>query len=610
MKKLMIAAGAVAMVAGAFAAPQGDPLVYDYKASATHMYLKEVKVSIKDSSASASQAATEYTVYQKYQRTSNLKGYLIMDEDGATSQAIVANEVRGYNKRTGAVYNWNSIPGTGVDFGRNRGFLVVYNTSLNFISQYDIKESDIQYAKVLPAVLDAKWIDDQFTKAHTATRGPAEGTLYVGGDMVAATRYNLDRFDFLVTNATTAAIYTGIFERGHNLTKPVVEAEDGEVVPTIAVVDDDTVFPDDAFGVLPALPVSAEVAWEEDDETGEYAWVTNATPSAGIASIADYRWTSLHLFGWFNGPNWFDNGYRGPFDNFETVWDLNLPEDLQIGFAYFHPYFHDTWMNGAGFGFWTKDSTKTNPKRCCGRVKKATTTWNAPVLESLAGNLKGGLFICTENGVDAENEDYIFFDYWAGGRGGWEDQFVTARIAPLGVDKMIGYYGTYFSKGDRWQNDMWQDGSLQQETSDVISGTWSIKLNTKFLAENGVYDKLYKAAIKGTAPFKQVERGLVTEADIVNLTSFALAKDEYANFYLKWLPDYAEAAYGLEVLVGTIKAAVYDLSPKAVFINGREISDIPEDYQDDPDMIPYYVPAITPAFASYYGLANWQTFED
>jgi hypothetical protein len=565
MKKLMLTAAAAAMATGAFAAPQGDPVVYDYKASVRHMYLREVPITVNK---------TSYTVYQKFQKNASLKGYLIMDSDGATSQAIVKRNVLGYKLAQGVdqvTYNLNLNPATGVDFGRNRGFLVVLNTSLN-----GGQEKQVKYAKVLPAVLDAKWIDDQFTKGHTAKKGPAEGTLYVGGDMVAATRYNLDKIDYLDATAASKKIANGIFERGNKL---------GGQDDTYARIDENTQNPQDFYGVLPALPVAANSTYTEGE-----GWQAQQQPNAGIAAIADYRWTSLHLFGWFNGPNWFDNGQQGPFDNFETVWDKNLPPVLQVGFAYYHPYFHDTWMNGAGFGFWTKDSAKTEPKRCCGRVKKGKTTYTEPLLESLQGALKGGLFICTENGIDAEDQDYSWFDKWAGGRGGWEDQFVTARLAPLAADNTVfGYIGSYITRGDRWQNDMWQDGSLQQETTDVISGTWAIKLNTKFLAENGPYDKLNKQ-------FAKDDRGIVTWDDINNLVSYNGNQ----------IDDYVETAYGLEVLVGTIKAAVLTLSPKAVFINGKEISDLEYDYQDTPALIPSNVPAITPAFALYYGLANWK----
>jgi len=581
MKKLILAAGAVAMVSGAFAA-SGDPLVYNYKATVKHMYLKEVPITIKSSAGRLGQYTTEdYVVYQKFQKQASLKGYLIMDDDGATSQAIVSRSVlefSGNANRQTLKANENSNPATGFDFGRNRGFLVVLNTSL-----MDTQEKQVQYAKVLPAVLDAKWIDTAFGSAHTAKSGDAEGTLYVGGDMVATSRYFLDRINYADRTAATYKLGTGIFERGNSL-----GGEDG----TYARITADTTVAN-FYGTLPPLPVGANATYTEEDGWKAADGVSTA---AGMGAIADYRWTSLHLFGWYNGPNWFDNGVRGPFDNFETVWDLNLPPDLQIGFAYYHPYFHDTWMNGAGFGRWTKDVTKTEPKRCCGRVKKGKVNiLNAPVLESLAGNLKGGLFICTENGIDAEDEDYTFFDDWDGGRGGWEDQFVTARLAlVVPVDGILGEEGTYRSRSDRWQNDMWNDGSLQQETTDVISGSWQIQLNTKFLAVGGVYE-YWDNYFKNT----KHERALVTEADINNLTK--VAQDKGAT-----LDGYVEAAYGLEVLVGTIKAAVLDLSPKAVFINGNEISDLEYDYQDMPSQIPTFVPAITPAFSSYYGLGNWK----
>ena len=226
MKKLMFAAVAAAVTTGAFAAP----LVYDYKASVKHIYLKEVKLTVKNQDFSG-------IVYQKYTKSAALKGYLIMDDDGATSATYggLCNNDGNYS----------------ADWGRNRGFLVVMNSKA---------ESKVRAPKILPAVLDAKWFDTNFKKAHAATSGIAEGTLFVGGDTVTAVRDKLE------------------------------------------------------------IPAGAHVV-------NATALTAPAASTPGCVAYADYVWTSVYLFGQFNGPNWFVDPASGlsPFDAFEAAWDANLP---------------------------------------------------------------------------------------------------------------------------------------------------------------------------------------------------------------------------------------------------------------------------------------------
>lgn len=464
MKKLMFAAAAVAVTGGAFA----QPLVYDYKASVKHMYLK-LNENVK------AYDGLKYSIYTKYQKSATLKGFLIMDQDGVTSPIVSAADL-------GA-----ASTGTAFDYGRNRGFLVVQNTGLSGESKFLNKQP-----KIIPAVLDAKYIDVNFKAKTPPTTGLAEGYLYLGGDAVAPVRSQLDVLAGAITDRAAA----------------------------------------------PVPPAAS-------------------TP--GMAAIADYVWTSVFLFGRYNGPNWYDDtaAAAGPFDTFEAAWDANLPAGLQIAFAYFHPYYHDTWMNGSGFGKYTTPS-KTTGGLCCGL--KATTV-STIIVESLSGSVKGGLFLCTENAIDATTDKYDFFD-GAAGLHRWEDQFNTARLQPSGLFTPDGF-----------QNDLWNDGPLELETSDIITGSWSIKYNTKFFAASKpIYQPLTLGEVQGIQP--------------AAVTGVPAVKQ-------------------LDVLLGAIKGAALNLYPKANIADGTELHAMSvTTYLQfvGGSAIP---PMLTPQFAAYYGLADW-----
>ena len=438
MKKLMIATLGLAVAGSVF----GTPEVFDYKASVKHMYLKEVKVKVKSG---------DFVVYQKYAKSASLKGYLIMDREGVTSPTITANE---------------PTPSTAkaFDYGRNRGFLVVQNSKA---------EAKVRAPKILPAVLDAKWVDTQFKKDHEAKSGLAEGTLFVGGDSVACIRTQLD---------------------------VVKDPSDGEYKVM-------------ARSTAPGAP---------------------AETTPGMSAYADYVWTSIYLFGQFNGPNWFNVRRVSPFGAFESKWDANLPTDLQIGWGSRSSvnYFHDTWMNGAGIG---KFAQPESGDLCCGLQKTSDY-----VLVSLSGNLKGGLFLCTENGIDAKNTAYKWFDGDA-----WEDQFNCARLDIADT----------FAP-DSWQNDMWNDGAVEQETTDVLFGSWSIKRSNKFFPSNKVGFERY-----------------LTEGEEAMIVPAA----------------------GTDSLWAAIKGAALKLKNSAKVYNGKEIYATSDSKRFD-------LPMVTPQFATYYGL--------
>lgn len=462
MNKLMIAAVAAVMAGGAFAAP----LVYDYKATVKHMYLKQKPVTAYDGNG--------YILYLKVVRSASLKGYLVMDQDGVTSPTI--------NAATAAAC---------YDQGRSRGFLVVQNEDA---------APEFRTPKIMPAVLDAKWIDQRYDHATMPETGLAEGVLFVGGETIGAIRPHLD-------NLGTG--FAGVVDRAD----------------------------------VPADP-------------------TANTP--GLVAYADYLWTSVYLFGQFNGPNWYDDG-TGPFDDFETAWDGNLPAGLQIGFAYFHPYFHDTWMNGAGFGTYIVPS-RTTGNLCCG-LKQITTS--TIVLDTLKGAVKGGLFLCTENAVDAQSDVYKFFDLPAGYTTAtaqlhrWEDQFNTTRIVATGT-----------FANDKWQNDLWQDGAVETETTDVISGEWKIKYNPKFWLKEGVYVGLTAA--------ERATLGIISTVanDNQNLLAGALKS---AALRLN-----SSAIFCGNILNSATSPELYDITAMdfAELVSGQKI-----------------LPVITPAFAAFYGIA-------
>ena len=440
MKKLMIATLGFAVAGSVFGAPQ----VFDYKASVKHMYLKEVKIKTANFSG---------IVYQKYAKSASLKGYLIMDADGVTSPKITEGDPI---QSTAKAF----------DYGRNRGFLVVQNSKA---------EAKVRAPKILPAVLDAKWVDTQFKKAHKASSGVAEGTLFVGGDSVACVRTQLD------------VIGGAVMDRG----------------------------------TAPAAP---------------------GANTPGMSAYADYVWTSVYLFGQFNGPNWFKTPVNEtPFRAFEKDWDENLPTELKTGVATkyddlgFVNFYHDTWMNGAGIGKYAVP-TSTTGDLCCGLT---TTTTSEIVLDTLTGNLKGGLFLCTENGIDAKHADYKWFD-----NSDWEDQFNCARLDVADT----------FS-GDIWQNDMWNDGAVEQETTDVIYGSWSIKWNRKFYAAKG---------------------GVARELTDVEERQIS-------------------PATGTLPLWGAIKGAALKLNKSANVYDGTEIYVKPASNR-------FALPMVTPQFATYYGL--------
>jgi len=479
MKKLMIAAGAVALASGAFAT---DPLVYDYTSSMTHMYVKLVTVQQKTAWLYNRVAipAGRVQVYQKYKKNASLKGYLIWDSEGATSPTLTAGVA---NRSTAPVY----------DQGRNRAFLVVMNSSA---------EANVRAPKILPAVLDAKWFDTKFTHdatgASTLSAGIAEGTLFVGGQFINAT-------------------YT------------------------------------QGFAYTPAVTPLREKL----DNGVRLGYVTPDMYS-------DYLWTSCYLFGQYNGPQWSGeyqaseaaiNGIQPAF--------FRLPRTHTFGQA--SAVYHDTWLNGAGIG--TSELVAPGAGEiCCGLSVLGAR--GGIILNSLAGQMKGGIYICSDNGYIQANGVYAPFLGVL-----WEDQFFSpAATAGLQWADPIGL-----------NHDVWVDGDVEQNTTDVAFGSWSIKRTTS----------LAKVALTSD------ERNLLLYA------TYAAGANAPACWTVVGAAGTVAAPaictnVNLNDLNETIKGAAVRLLRTVKFLdqNGAEIYDMQVANRFD-------IPFLTPCFARAYGLAGY-----
>lgn len=152
MKKLMIATLGLAVAGSVF----GTPVVYDYKATVKHTYLKEATVTVSNVLVPGGTGTSKAKVYLKKAKSSSLKGYLIQDVDKETKKA--AGDVQ----------------------PMNRCYLVVLNRSA---------EKDYRYVRILPGIIDASWYSSKvlpdYNRVGTLrkTSVAAQGYLYLGGDM-------------------------------------------------------------------------------------------------------------------------------------------------------------------------------------------------------------------------------------------------------------------------------------------------------------------------------------------------------------------------------------------------------------------------------------------
>lgn len=149
MKKLMIATLGLAVAGSVFG--KTETVVYDYKATVKHTYLKEATVTVPNVTVSGASSTTKVKVYLKKAKSSSLKGYLIQDVDTQTMKA--KGDVQ----------------------PKNRCYLVVLNRSA---------EKDYRYVRILPGIIDASWYSSKaLTGYNRKTSVAAQGYLYLGGDM-------------------------------------------------------------------------------------------------------------------------------------------------------------------------------------------------------------------------------------------------------------------------------------------------------------------------------------------------------------------------------------------------------------------------------------------
>ncbi len=176
-----------------------------------------------------------------------------------------------------------------------------------------------------------------------------------------------------------------------------------------------------------------EIGW--DDEQRAFVDSLQTTTALTIG-IDDYFFTSCYLFGQYNQPDW---DYLTS-DTCATTWKYRW-------------FFGDAWMNGAGFG---KASYNSKMTACCGRG----SVTGGLTLDSLSGNLKAGLYLCSVSGSDILHTTAPY----------WEDQlWVEGASDPQACHL--------------YKKDTWADGNLDLATTDVGYGTWSIKRNTKLAAK-------------------------------------------------------------------------------------------------------------------------------
>ena len=407
MKKLMLTAAAAAMATGAFAI---DPLVYSYRASITHMYVRLVSVNqqVNHVYNGGQVPAGRVQVYQKFKKTSTLNGFLVQDTQGVTSRNLNAG------RQNSPIY----------DQGRNRAFLVVRNASVD--------NNNVRRPKILPAVLEAKWYDTRFAHDRNGqtseSAGTAQGILYVGGELL---------------------------------------------------------FGNLGAGVRAKLDNGRDLPFNEDAN----AYINAGNKSRTPVMFADHLWTGAYLFGQYNGPQW-----SGNYQNIETAINnvhpnyFALPANVgPVGtqvpaFARMAPVYHDSWMNHAGIGTYTL----TNPgvdDICCGLSLGAPLAGKR--LDTLDGNMKGGLYICSDNGyIQATNP--ALYEPFLGVL--WEDQFWSFEASPrnlnyvqtIGTQYDITTRATWAANTDPHQSDVWTDGNIDQNTTDVMYGTWSIRRVTNY----------------------------------------------------------------------------------------------------------------------------------
>ncbi len=177
--------------------------------------------------------------------------------------------------------------------------------------------------------------------------------------------------------------------------------------------------------------------WDSDYDDGKDYMVNNGVAN-GAAGVRAYgtAGSTIYLFGQHNTYNrWANTGLE--------------PAGSTGIYA-----FGDAWMNGAGFG-----TTGTAVAGlCCGWETKA----GGSSVKSLSGNLKGGLFLCSIGGYIANVEWFAL---------GLEDLYKSDNGNALGK----AVQGDLVAAEDPEDEVTWADGDIALSTTDVVSGSWTLK---------------------------------------------------------------------------------------------------------------------------------------
>ena len=189
-------------------------------------------------------------------------------------------------------------------------------------------------------------------------------------------------------------------------------------------------------GPFAAFP-DANNEWDSDYDDGKDYMVNNGTAN-GAAGVRAYGTvgSTLYLFGQHNTYNRWANTTVDP-----------------AGSTGIHA-FGDAWMNGAGFG--TIGTAVAG--LCCGWETSA----GGSSVKSLSGNLKGGLFLCSIGG-DVANLGWFALGYeslYKSDDGNALGKAVQGDLAAAEVPE---------------DEITWADGDLSLSTTDVVSGSWTLK---------------------------------------------------------------------------------------------------------------------------------------
>lgn len=190
-------------------------------------------------------------------------------------------------------------------------------------------------------------------------------------------------------------------------------------------------------GPFAALANSATATWDGSQDDGKDFVATSL--AAGVRTYGT-EGSTLYLFGQHNTYNRYDNSLMPASPLGQPASGINA--------------FGDAWMNGAGFG---TIGTAT-AGLCCGWETSA----GGSSVKSISGNLKGGLFLCSIGGELANGWYFAL---------GLEDLYKAD-------DTNVGgraVQGNDPAADLPYDENVWYDGELALSTTDVVSGSWTLK---------------------------------------------------------------------------------------------------------------------------------------